>query len=176
MAAAAASPAAATTTDITGVWREASLHNLEEFLKGMGVGWIKRKAATQLIKLKTQTQTVLYDHAGQVITISVVGKPSGDEQNTVNIGRPTVVAAKLTSGEDSVLTLNLAWSEDGSVLINDFVGEKGRLIVKRSMVGAQMKVECCHVDSGKAMWRMFDRIEAGKTVRLGEDGKLVALA
>lgn len=168
---AAATPA--TTTDFTGVWREASLHNLEAFLKGMGVGWIKRKAAMQLIKLKTQTQTVLYDHSRQVITIKVQGKPSGDEQNTVNIGKATKVASKDSSGGDTTLTLNLSWSEDGSVLINDFVAEKGRLIVKRSMVAGQMKVECCHFDSGQAMWRMFDRIEIGKTICMGEDGNLV---
>ena len=153
------------------------MHNLDAFLKGMGVGWIKRKAAAQLIKLKTQRQTVLYDPSKQTIIIRVEGKPSGDEEHTLNIGSPTEVPGKLSDGKETTLTLNLAWSDNGTVLVNDFVSDEGgRLIVRRSMVGEQMKVECRHFDSGVAMWRMFDRIEPNKTVGVGEDGKLVLSA
>ena len=169
--------AAAAAVDFTGVWREASLHNLDAFLKGMGVGWIKRKAAAQLIKLKTQRQTVLYDPSKQTIIIRVEGKPSGDEEHTLNIGSPTEVPGKLSDGKETTLTLNLAWSDDRTVLVNDFVNDEGgRLIVRRSMVGDQMKVECRHMGSGAAMWRMFDRVEQNKTVGIGEDGKLVLSA
>lgn len=161
------------SVDFTGVWKESSLHNLEAFLVGMGIGWIKRKAAIALLKLKTQTQTVYYDETAQTVQIKVVGKPSGDEENLLSIGRPTVVKSKDSNDNDNELTLNLKWNDDKTILINDFIAEGGRLIVKRYMVGKQMKVECCHFDSGKIMWRMFDKVDTDKRVTVGDDGKLI---
>ena len=93
LAAGAPSPAAAPAAgvDFDGVWSEVSLHKLDAFLCAMGVGWVKRKAACALIKLKTQRHTIKHEggsddgnKTGERIRIKVEGKPNGTEEKTEN--------------------------------------------------------------------------------------------
>tara|TARA_B100000795_G_scaffold211319_1_gene164959 strand:+ start:43 stop:564 length:522 start_codon:yes stop_codon:yes gene_type:complete len=141
--------------DFTGVWKEASIDNFDNFLQKMGIGWIKRKLAATLVK--KQTHTILYDATAQTIIIRTEGKRYGTETHTLNLGKPTTIPSKTSDGIDTELVLNLRWNEDQTILLNDLAIETGNMHVKRYMVGEQMKVEVIHVESGGTLSRLFDK-------------------
>ena len=133
------------------------LDGLDAFLKACGVGWVKRKAAAALIK--RQRHEVRFPEPGRCY-IKVQGKMNGDDEKTLNLGKPTTVVSKDENGVDTELTLHLRWDESRTRVLNDLETAHGPMHVERWVEGAQMVVECTHVTSGVKLRRLFDRTGA----------------